>query len=112
MSGMKKTSEERALVARAMGCGAGFRQLRILKQENLRQVAAQVFVHYSHLSRIERGLCGASLVLLCNLAAHYMFGQSVKKLLFVAEKLQSKQRQSKLKGKLKGKKGKDRERGV
>jgi transcriptional regulator with XRE-family HTH domain len=81
-------SEERILVARAMSCGPGLRALRERDRSSLRDVAAQVSVHYSHLSRIERGLGGASLCTLKSLAWFYFFGHDVVKMLGAARRLQ------------------------
>jgi transcriptional regulator with XRE-family HTH domain len=83
-------SEERILVARAMACGPGLRVLREREKSSLRDVARQVCVHYSHLSRVERGLSGVSLYTLKSLAWYHGFGHDVVKLLVAAERLQVK----------------------
>jgi transcriptional regulator with XRE-family HTH domain len=86
---MRKTSEDLKTVARAMACGPGLRRLRAFNFESLRAVADMVRVHCSHLSRLERGLRGASVAMLWRLAGYYGFG-SVKQMLRRAEQLQAK----------------------
>lgn len=84
-----KSSEKRFLVALSMVCGPGLRLLR--QPASLREVARRSLVHYSHLSRIERGLCGASFAVLRRLAVYHGYGFSVIRMLERAKLLQAKQ---------------------
>ena len=94
-----KKAEEKMLVARAASCGPGLRALRIEKPRmSLRAVAAQVLVHYTHLSRIERGLGGASMETLRGLAGCYGFGSGAKAMIACAERMQTKKRAKKARG--------------
>jgi transcriptional regulator with XRE-family HTH domain len=55
---------------------------------SLRDVADVVGVHYSFLSRLERGLVGTSLSVLGNLAIFYGYGASPTRLLGAAKRLE------------------------
>jgi len=83
-----KSSEKRFLVAQSMVCGAGLRLLR--RPASLREVAVRVGTHYSHLSRVERGLCGASFAILQRLSDYYGYGTGVSRMLRRAMTLQRK----------------------
>ena len=80
-------ANERTTLARAATCAEGLRIVRRRSGASLRAVAGAVGVHYSHLSRLERGLVGTSLDVLGLMATFYGYGYSPSRLLGAAERL-------------------------
>ena len=80
---------ERILEARAVLCGQGLRAIREKRGLSLREAVCGTTLDHAHLSRVECGERGASVLTLGYIARIYRY-KSTEALLDVAESLQRK----------------------